>query len=263
MNSPRAVASTVWNESFGSPTSSARSMAFFGIFCLRLAASKASFTSRLSSTAGTRSVSRFACGVRTLWLDRGVSLDRFSAEDNRIDPASIGMPPLREHVTRHRGEYERVAAARRARLRQRGYFSAADVRAEVILRLRRNDWAASVGRALAARFAEVIVDEGQDCNPLDCSIIYWLRTARIPVTVVADPDQAIYGFRHGTPADLRTLANGYSADDRLPLTGNFRSGPAICAIAATLRQRVTPDISMDEAARFLEPVHIAAYQGRS
>lgn len=192
----------------------------------------------------------------------GVSLDRFSAEDNRIDPASIGMPPLREHVTRHQGEYQRVAAARRARLRQRGYFSAADVRAEVVRRLLHNGWAASMGRALAARFAEVIVDEGQDCNPLDCRIIDWLRAARIPVTIVADPDQAIYGFRHGTPADLRAVASGYSPDDRLPLTGNFRSGPSICAIAATLRQRVTPDTSMDEAAHFLEPVHVAAYPGR-
>lgn len=193
----------------------------------------------------------------------GPSLDRFNPQDNRIDPAAIGVQALREHVTRHQAAYQQVAAARRAGLRQRGYFSAADVRLEVVRRLRRNDWSAAMSRALAARFAEVIVDEGQDCNPLDCEIINWLRNAGIPVTVVADPDQAIYGFRHGTPADLRAMANIYSVDDRLPLTGNFRSGPAICAIAATLRQRVAPDASMGDAAQFLEPVDVLGYPGRA
>lgn len=119
-----------------------------------------------------------------------------------------------------------------------------------------------MSRALASRFGEVVVDEGQDCNPLDCKIISWLRNAGVRVTVVADPDQAIYGFRHGTPADLRALADSYTPADRLALTGNFRSGPAICAIAATLRRRVIPDVSMEDAARFVEPIHVLAYSGR-
>jgi len=119
-----------------------------------------------------------------------------------------------------------------------------------------------MSRALAARFAEVIVDEGQDCNPLDCEIINWLRNAGISVTVVADPDQAIYGFRHGTPADLRAIADNYAAADSLPLTGNFRSGPAICAVAATLRGRAIPDVPLEDALQFLEPVHVLAYAGR-
>jgi len=135
------------------------------------------------------------------------SLDLFSAADNRIDTTMIGMLALRGHVTRHQAAYQRAAAGRRAGLHGRGYFGAADVRVEVVQRLRRDDWSAAMGRALAARFAEVIVDEGQDCNPLDCDILTWLRNAGVPVTLVADPDQAIYGFRHGTPADLRAIAN--------------------------------------------------------
>lgn len=191
------------------------------------------------------------------------SLDLFNPEDNRIDPALIGMPALREHVVQHQAAYERVAAARRASLRQRGYFSAADVRVEVVRRLANADWSTAMSRALAARFAEVIVDEGQDCDPLDCEIINWLRNAGVRVTVVADPDQAIYAFRHGVPANLRALADGYALDDRLALTGNFRSGPAICAVASTLRRRIDPDVSLEDAGRFLEPVHVLTYPGRS
>ena len=191
------------------------------------------------------------------------SLDLFNPEDNRIDPALIGMPALRDHVARHQAAYQQAAATRRAGLRRRGYFSAADVRVEVVRRLARNDWSAALSRALAARFAEVIVDEGQDCNPLDCEIISWLRNAGVRVTVVTDPDQAIYGFRHGTPADLRAVADSYAPADRLALTGNFRSGPAICAAAATLRRRTDPDVSLEDAAQFLEPVHVLAYPGRT
>ncbi|CAN7303288.1 hypothetical protein LJR034_001431 [Caballeronia sp. LjRoot34] len=33
----------------------------------------------------------------------------------------------------------------------------------------------ALGRALAARFHEVMVDEGQDCDPLDLQILSWLR----------------------------------------------------------------------------------------
>jgi hypothetical protein len=193
----------------------------------------------------------------------GPSLDLFNPEDNRIDPAVIGIPALRDHVARHQAAYQQAAANRRAGLRRRGYFSAADVRVEVVRRLARNDWSAAMSRALAARFAEVIVDEGQDCNPLDCEIIRRLRNAGVRVTVVADPDQAIYGFRHGTPADLRAVADSYAPDDRLALTGNFRSGPAICAAAATLRRRADPDVSLEDAAQFLEPVHVLAYPGRT
>jgi hypothetical protein len=107
----------------------------------------------------------------------------------------------------------------------------------------------------------VIVDEAQDCNPLDCQIIRWLRENGITVTVVADPDQAIYGFRHGSPVDLRTIANGYDSQDRLPLTGNFRSSPSICGLAATLRARSVPDTSLGDTAAIAEPIHVLTYQG--
>jgi DNA helicase II / ATP-dependent DNA helicase PcrA len=72
------------------------------------------------------------------------SLDLFNATDNRINPAAIGMQELRDHATRNRAAYERAAAGRRAALRARGYFSAADVRVEVVQRFRRNDWSDAI-----------------------------------------------------------------------------------------------------------------------
>jgi DNA helicase-2/ATP-dependent DNA helicase PcrA len=191
----------------------------------------------------------------------GAGLDLFNAETNQIDPASIGHAGLRTHVHGNQAAYQQAAAQRRRALRQRGYLSAADVRVEVVRRLQRAPWSTALGRALAARFQEVIVDEAQDCNPLDCQIIRWLRENGVAVTVVADPDQAIYGFRHGSPAELLAIANAYEVQDRLPLTGNFRSSPSICGVAATLRTRSVPDTPLGETAAVAEPVHVLTYQG--
>jgi DNA helicase II / ATP-dependent DNA helicase PcrA len=193
----------------------------------------------------------------------GVGLDLFNAENDRIDLASIVRPGLRAHVQKNQAAYEQAALRRRRALRGKGYVSAADVRVDVVRRLQRASWSRALGRALAARFQEVIVDEAQDCNPLDCQIIRWLRENGITVTVVADPDQAIYGFRHGNPVDLRALADGYDNQDRLRLTGNFRSSPPICRFAATLRSRAVPDRSLGETAEIEEPVHVFIYRGNS
>lgn len=191
----------------------------------------------------------------------GVGLDLFDAQNDQIDPAFIGHAGLRAHVQANQAAYQQAAAQRRRGLRRQGYVSAADVRVEVVRLLQQPEWSTALGRALAGRFHEVIVDEAQDCNPLDCQIIGWLRDKGVTVTVVADPDQAIYGFRHGSPADLQAIANGYDAQNRLTLTGNFRSSPAICGVAATLRSRAAPDTSLGETAAIAEPVHVLVYQG--
>jgi DNA helicase-2/ATP-dependent DNA helicase PcrA len=193
----------------------------------------------------------------------GVSLDSFDAETDQIDPDVIGHVGLRANVRENQLAYVQAAARRRRSLRSKGYLSAADVRVEVLQRLQDDDWSTALARALAARFLEVIVDEAQDCNPLDLQILRWLREHGLAVTVVADPDQAIYGFRHGDPTNLQELASSYDPANRLNLTGNFRSSPAICALAATLRDRVAPDDSLGESATIREPVHVLEYRGVS
>ena len=190
-----------------------------------------------------------------------VGLDHFDAESNEIDPGSVGHLGLRAHVRMNQAAYQQAAAQKRRLMLQNGYLSAADVRVSIVKRLERAEWSRCLGKALACRFHEVIVDEAQDCNPLDCRIIAWLREHRIAVTVVADPDQAIYGFRYGDPANLRAISNSFDVNDRLPLTGNFRSTPSICAFAATLRSRSNPDTCVGAFAALQIPVQLLVYQG--
>ncbi|MBI5101510.1 MAG: ATP-dependent helicase, partial [Nitrospirae bacterium] len=197
------------------------------------------------------------------FLGNGVSLDRFNAKECTIDPHSIGHAGLKEHIKDYKDDYEKAAASYRQNLWRKGFLSSADARVIALQNLAKEGWAAGIGSALAARFQEVIVDEAQDCNPLDLNLLEWLRQSGLPVTIVCDPDQAIYGFRHGNPAELRCFSSKYKADSRFRFTGNFRSSSPICSLAATLRTRTQPDDATGESSAMTIPIHVISYTGRT
>jgi superfamily I DNA/RNA helicase len=200
---------------------------------------------------------------RAAFRGPGVPLDRFDPETNAIDPSVLGHNGLRAHVTANRPAYQQAAQQARSAFRRKGYLSAADARVEALARLRDQQWSRSLGRAIAGRFHEIIVDEAQDCNPLDLQLLGWLRQHELPVTIVSDSDQAIYGFRQGDPAALTAFAEVYDDRGRLGFSGNFRSSPAICGCAATLRRRAQPDRALGENARVTHPVYILSYEGNT
>ncbi len=191
----------------------------------------------------------------------GVSLDLFDPATGRVDGGRIGMQALRNHVAQHQVAYEQAGQATRARFRMHGTLSAADARIEACQKIGNAKSQAALGVALRARFCEVLVDEGQDCNPHDLEILTWLRGHGVPITLVADPDQAIYEFRRSAPAELAAFRETYLPENRLRLTGNFRSSPAICALAATLRSDQTPDRSIGASAASIQPVLVCPYDG--
>ncbi len=191
----------------------------------------------------------------------GVSLDKFDPLDGHIEPSRIGHIALRRHVEQNRQAYELAARRFHEGLNQKGYLTAADARILTLQSLARVNWSSALGKALKGRFFEIIVDEAQDCNPEDIRILTWLKESGIRLTTVCDPDQAIYEFRHGDPVLLQEFSRKYSPANKLPLTGNFRSAPAICALAATLRTRSAADNPLGENATLPHPVQIICYQG--
>lgn len=191
----------------------------------------------------------------------GVSLDLFHPTTNAIEPARIGNNGLQAHVAQQRERYMAAAAALRQNLHNAGYLSTACARVRAEAYIDDAQKSAALGRALAARFHEILVDEGQDCNPSDLIIVAWLRNLGIRVTIVSDRDQSIYNFREGDPANLQELCETYDANNRLDLTGNFRSTPAICRLAATLRARADEDRALGEHATNTQPVVLITYPG--
>jgi ATP-dependent exoDNAse (exonuclease V) beta subunit len=77
------------------------------------------------------------------------------------------------------------------------------------------------------RFRQIMVDEFQDTNRLQCDIIDLLRGDRADTDVffVGDEFQSIYGFRHADVAVFRERRE--AAAQRLPLARNYRSRPEV------------------------------------
>jgi len=193
---------------------------------------------------------------------RGVSCEGFSLDALRVDDdfqAHLDerrIPSkVRAQVLRDRDEWEKAARTKRTRMHQLGFFSSEDARSIAARRVR-HPKSAYLASSLSARFAEIIVDEAQDCDDHQLAILAWLRQAGTHVVVVCDPDQAIYEFRGVQPSVL-TEFNGSSTP--LFLTGNYRSSPQICGLAATLRSNGAADHSVGSQATSHIQVHIRQY----
>ncbi|WP_367190359.1 UvrD-helicase domain-containing protein [Burkholderia sp. Ed8] len=192
-----------------------------------------------------------------------VSLDLFDPETNVIDPGRIGHAGLQNHVRQHQARYQQAAAHRRRALLQAGYLSANDARVQTLRLILDPLNGGALGRALAARFHEVMVDEGQDCNPLDLQVLSWLREYGVHVTFVCDPNQAIYEFRNSNLAAIQEFKETYPDESRRELTGNFRSSPAVCRLTATLKSAGGVDQSVGDTANVAHSVLLLTYRGRA
>lgn len=185
--------------------------------------------------------------------------DRLTGEGIPERLAELGIPSVSK---------AQVSAARkmRARFKERGELDYQDARLIALGRLNALAIDSPLTKALAARFGEIIVDEAQDCNPDDIKIVQWFRGAGIPVKVICDPDQAIYGFRGGVSKELASFAETFSKEHRLFLTGNFRSSRNIVSTVSRLKRPEFGrpyDEALGDHRDDPSPVHLLAYKGTS
>jgi DNA helicase-2/ATP-dependent DNA helicase PcrA len=85
---------------------------------------------------------------------------------------------------------------------------------------------------ICARFDHVLVDEYQDTNRLQSSILLALRPGGIGLTVVGDDAQSIYSFRAATVRNILDFPGQFSpAAEVITLDRNYRSTLPILAAA--------------------------------
>ncbi len=110
--------------------------------------------------------------------------------------------------------------------------------------------------ALAARLRErwplLSVDEYQDIDAAQYALLRLLAGDGSGLTVIGDPDQAIYGFRGADVGFFLRFGEDYPAAATVQLTRNYRSSPAIVAGAV---QAIAPDTLLPH--RVLQPVRQA------
>ena len=91
------------------------------------------------------------------------------------------------------------------------------------------------GPVLRGMFDAVLVDEYQDVNTVQASIVRLLQPDGKQLTCVGDDAQAIYGFRGADPAHLRQLVADYPGLDIVRLDRNYRSRQGILDLANLVR----------------------------
>ncbi len=90
----------------------------------------------------------------------------------------------------------------------------------------------SIAAEVAERFDHVLVDEYQDTNRLQASILLALKPTGAGVTVVGDDAQSIYAFRAATVRNILDFPHQFSpAAEIVTLERNYRSTQPILAAA--------------------------------
>jgi ATP-dependent DNA helicase UvrD/PcrA len=192
---------------------------------------------------------------------RPLPLECFDKGTGAAIPAKLDRLRFKGNIRAH----ETAAKTVRRRLLERGELDFGDARELALCRLRDPACGAVLGPAFAARFEELIVDEAQDCNPVDLEIISWFRAVGMPVKVICDPNQAIYGFRGGATHELIRFSETFREDERLPMTGNFRSSQHIARAITALRpagMRALRDEALGEHRYEPTPVYIFSYSSK-
>src|SRR2546421_1740122 len=87
------------------------------------------------------------------------------------------------------------------------------------------------------RFHHILVDEFQDINRASGVLLRLLAGEERNVWVVGDANQAIYGFRGASPANIANFQQDYPGAVVLPLSHNYRSRPDIVDLAESFRWR--------------------------
>ena len=93
----------------------------------------------------------------------------------------------------------------------------------------------AAGPVLRGMFDAILVDEYQDVNTVQASIVRLLQPDGKQLTCVGDDAQAIYGFRGADPAHLRQLSADYPDLDIVRLHRNYRSRQGVLDLANLIR----------------------------
>jgi len=88
-----------------------------------------------------------------------------------------------------------------------------------------------VKRHYAAAFSAILVDEFQDTNPLQITMLHALLSPQNRVFAVGDDDQAIYGFRGADIGPTMNFDGHFPGAGMIKLEMNYRSTPAILKTA--------------------------------
>ena len=162
----------------------------------------------------------------------GALVDAFGrAKDEGLDPTSV------EAATEEEVEVVAAFARYQRLLAEKGLIDHGD-QIGLALRLLREH--ARVREEVVAQFRFVLVDEFQDMNRAQVQLVSLIGGSSRNVTVVGDPDQAIYRFRGASQGSLDSFVSLFPGASKVVLRRNYRSRTPIVAAAQRLIEHNRP-----------------------
>jgi ATP-dependent DNA helicase UvrD/PcrA len=120
-------------------------------------------------------------------------------------------------------------------LHGRGYLDYSGILKEAVAELRGNQ---SLRGRLSDRIRQVIVDEYQDVNPVQESVVEELHRLGAGICVVGDDDQTIYQWRGSDVRNILSFEDRYPDATQVRLEENFRSSEGVVAVARDFIRQV-------------------------
>src|SRR5947209_5623567 len=116
-----------------------------------------------------------------------------------------------------------------------------------------------VRQQLQQKYQHILVDEFQDINRASGILLRELAGDARHVWVVGDANQAIYGFRGASPANIANFYNDYAGAVVLPLSRNYRSRPDIVSFADAFHSKQLDSDTLQVTSQAARSTSVATY----
>ena len=155
--------------------------------------------------------------------------DDFFRIDGYLKNACVDYETYVKRFVERFPNFEKIAAAYERFKAERNLIDFDDMLVRTLQVLQHDE---ALRHAVQNRFSYWQVDEAQDTSPLQLQIIRILAAPENNLFLVADDDQAIYGFRGASPADLLHFQEIYPAAKIYMMQENHRSSQNIVRLSA-------------------------------
>lgn len=129
-------------------------------------------------------------------------------------------------------EIERLAGYYDEKLAAQGYVDFDDLVKKTVEILEKD---AEKRAQVQKKYQYILVDEFQDCNLMQHTLLTLLFNYKNNLLVIGDPMQSIYGFRGAYPQIFDKLIHEFESVQKEQLTTNYRSSKQIVKIADIVR----------------------------
>ena len=145
-------------------------------------------------------------------------------EDDVSNPEKLETCTVASHLP----DYE-------ALLHEMGYLDYSGILKEATTGLTSN---AELRDRIKSRVEHIIVDEYQDVNPVQETVVSMLYELGASVCVVGDDDQTLYQWRGSDVENILTFSERYHGVKRISLEENFRSSEGVVSLAREFIKKI-------------------------